>query len=84
MHCLVTGPSVVLWLEHWTPDRRAWVRCSMPPNILEVHTQYVLVKSVGSKVLWVVAAEVMENIYLLSSSIPKLWRLRLVMPPSFV
>ncbi|GFY33859.1 uncharacterized protein TNCV_4595681 [Trichonephila clavipes] len=24
----------------------------MPPNILRVHTEYMLVKSVGSKVLW--------------------------------
>ncbi|GFX29526.1 uncharacterized protein TNCV_4776001 [Trichonephila clavipes] len=24
----------------------------MPPNTLRVHTEYVLVKSVGSKVLW--------------------------------
>ncbi|GFV54884.1 hypothetical protein TNCV_4446601 [Trichonephila clavipes] len=29
----------------------------MSPNTLRVHTEYVLVKSVGSKVLWVVAAE---------------------------
>ncbi|GFX75216.1 hypothetical protein TNCV_3171431 [Trichonephila clavipes] len=25
---------------------------SMPPNTLRVHTEYVLVKSVGPKVLW--------------------------------
>ncbi|GFT58372.1 hypothetical protein TNCV_2118751 [Trichonephila clavipes] len=31
----------------------------MAPNTLEIHTEYVLVKSVGSKVLWVVAAETM-------------------------
>ncbi|GFX06387.1 hypothetical protein TNCV_2939151 [Trichonephila clavipes] len=30
---------------------------SMPPNTLRVHKEYVLVKSVGSKVLWAVAAE---------------------------
>ncbi|GFW72850.1 uncharacterized protein TNCV_1266931 [Trichonephila clavipes] len=33
-------------------DRKAWVRCPMPPNTLRVHTEYVLVKSVGPKVLW--------------------------------
>ncbi|GFW98639.1 uncharacterized protein TNCV_2758181 [Trichonephila clavipes] len=27
----------------------------MPPNILRVHTEYVLVKSVGPKVLWAVS-----------------------------
>ncbi|GFX80177.1 uncharacterized protein TNCV_2108211 [Trichonephila clavipes] len=40
-----------------TPDRKAWVRCPMPPITLRVHTEYVLVKSVGAKVLWAVAAE---------------------------
>ncbi|GFX17191.1 hypothetical protein TNCV_2857141 [Trichonephila clavipes] len=44
-------------LEHQTPDQRAWVRCPMPPNTLRVHTEYVLVESVGSEVLWVVAAK---------------------------
>ncbi|GFW65356.1 uncharacterized protein TNCV_396221 [Trichonephila clavipes] len=29
----------------------------MPPNTLQVHTDYVLVKSVGPKVLWVVATK---------------------------
>ncbi|GFU63720.1 uncharacterized protein TNCV_378141 [Trichonephila clavipes] len=29
----------------------------MPPNTLRVHAEYVLVKSVGLKVLWGVAAE---------------------------
>ncbi|GFV35234.1 hypothetical protein TNCV_620301 [Trichonephila clavipes] len=29
----------------------------MPPDSLCVHTEYVLVKSVGPKVLWMVAAE---------------------------
>ncbi|GFT66410.1 o-acyltransferase like protein [Trichonephila clavipes] len=37
--------------EHRTPDRKAWVRFPMPPNILRVHTEYVLVKSVGPKAL---------------------------------
>ncbi|GFU01690.1 uncharacterized protein TNCV_1522251 [Trichonephila clavipes] len=27
----------------------------MPPNTLRVHTEYVLVKSVGTKVLWAVS-----------------------------
>ncbi|GFV49710.1 hypothetical protein TNCV_1130871 [Trichonephila clavipes] len=40
------------WVEHLTPDKRALVRCPMPPNTLRVHTEYVLVKSVGPKVLW--------------------------------
>ncbi|GFW84839.1 hypothetical protein TNCV_681271 [Trichonephila clavipes] len=22
----------------WTPDRKAWVRCSMPPNTIREHT----------------------------------------------
>ncbi|GFY00531.1 hypothetical protein TNCV_2139281 [Trichonephila clavipes] len=26
------------WLEHRTPDRKAWVRCPMPPTSLRVHT----------------------------------------------
>ncbi|GFU51893.1 hypothetical protein TNCV_3733991 [Trichonephila clavipes] len=39
------------WLEHGTPDRKAWVRCPMLPNTLRVHAEYVLVKSVGPKVL---------------------------------
>ncbi|GFW92647.1 uncharacterized protein TNCV_519641 [Trichonephila clavipes] len=39
-------------LEHRTPNRKAWVRCPMPPNTLRVHTEYVLVKSVGPEVLW--------------------------------
>ncbi|GFU67593.1 hypothetical protein TNCV_1643421 [Trichonephila clavipes] len=37
------------WLEHRTPDRKAWIRCPMPPNTLRVHTEYVLAKSVGPK-----------------------------------
>ncbi|GFT09191.1 hypothetical protein TNCV_4106201 [Trichonephila clavipes] len=45
-------------LEHRTPDRKAWVRCPMPTNTLRVHTVYVFVKSVGLKILWVVAAEI--------------------------
>ncbi|GFW02094.1 hypothetical protein TNCV_4854341 [Trichonephila clavipes] len=49
---LVLGPWVAWWLEHRTPDRKAWVRCPMPPNTHRVHTEYVLVKSVGPKVLW--------------------------------
>ncbi|GFV13320.1 uncharacterized protein TNCV_3656401 [Trichonephila clavipes] len=30
-------------------NRKAWVRCLMPPNTLRVHTKHVLVKSVGPK-----------------------------------
>ncbi|GFV63624.1 hypothetical protein TNCV_626191 [Trichonephila clavipes] len=44
-------------LKHRTPDRRAWVPCPMPPNTLQVRTEYVLIKSVGPKDLWTVAAE---------------------------
>ncbi|GFU31735.1 hypothetical protein TNCV_1176131 [Trichonephila clavipes] len=40
-------------LEHRFPNRKTWVRCPMPPNTFRVHTEYVLVKSVGPKVLWV-------------------------------
>ncbi|GFW64698.1 uncharacterized protein TNCV_701011 [Trichonephila clavipes] len=49
---VVQRPWVAWWLEHRTPDRKSWVRCPMPPNTPRVHTKYVLVKSVGSKVLW--------------------------------
>ncbi|GFV85690.1 hypothetical protein TNCV_2003111 [Trichonephila clavipes] len=41
------------WLEHRTPDRKVWVRRPMPPNTLRVHAEYVLVKSVGPKAVWV-------------------------------
>ncbi|GFX22950.1 hypothetical protein TNCV_2086581 [Trichonephila clavipes] len=37
------GAIIQKWLEHRTPDRKAWVRCSMSPNTLRVHTEYVLV-----------------------------------------
>ncbi|GFW91401.1 uncharacterized protein TNCV_3375671 [Trichonephila clavipes] len=46
------SPWVAWWLEHRTPDRKACIRFPMPPNTLRVHTEYVLVKSVGQKVLW--------------------------------
>ncbi|GFT50617.1 hypothetical protein TNCV_552021 [Trichonephila clavipes] len=49
------------WLEHGTPDRKAWVRCPIPPNTLRVPTEYVLLKSVGPKVLWAVAAEITSS-----------------------
>ncbi|GFT54158.1 hypothetical protein TNCV_3565071 [Trichonephila clavipes] len=49
---VLCGPGVAWWFEHRTPDRKAWVRCLMPPNTFRVHTEYVLVKSVGPKVLW--------------------------------
>ncbi|GFX91883.1 uncharacterized protein TNCV_3577131 [Trichonephila clavipes] len=45
------------WLEHRFPDWKTWVRRPMPQNTLRVHTEYVLVKSLGPKVLWAVAAE---------------------------
>ncbi|GFV60658.1 uncharacterized protein TNCV_788241 [Trichonephila clavipes] len=45
-------PWVAWWSEHRTPDWKAWVRCPMPQNTILVHTEYVFVKSVGSKVLW--------------------------------
>ncbi|GFV12660.1 uncharacterized protein TNCV_1388561 [Trichonephila clavipes] len=48
----VFGPWVAWWLEHRTPDRKAWVQCPMPPNTLRVHTECVIVKAMGSKVLW--------------------------------
>ncbi|GFV35739.1 hypothetical protein TNCV_1261891 [Trichonephila clavipes] len=48
-----------LVLEHQTPERKAFVRCPIPPNTLRVHTENVLVKSVGPKVLWAVAAEIL-------------------------
>ncbi|GFW60529.1 uncharacterized protein TNCV_568771 [Trichonephila clavipes] len=44
--------DVSRWLGHRTPDRKACFRCLMPPNILRVHTENVLVKSVDPKVLW--------------------------------
>ncbi|GFU72728.1 uncharacterized protein TNCV_194151 [Trichonephila clavipes] len=35
-------------------DRKAWfdARCLFPQNTLRLHTEYVLVKSLGAKVLW--------------------------------
>ncbi|GFV58009.1 uncharacterized protein TNCV_2573051 [Trichonephila clavipes] len=39
--------SLVVTASNSRPE--AWVRCSMPPNTLRVHTEYVLVKSVGPK-----------------------------------
>ncbi|GFU52263.1 uncharacterized protein TNCV_3052821 [Trichonephila clavipes] len=44
--------TVAWWLENRTPDRKAWARCPIPPNTLRVRTEYMLVKSVGPKVLW--------------------------------
>ncbi|GFV28406.1 uncharacterized protein TNCV_5071741 [Trichonephila clavipes] len=48
----MSGSWVAWWLEHRTPDWKAWVRCPMPPHTLQIHTVYVLVKSVVPKVLW--------------------------------
>ncbi|GFT26857.1 uncharacterized protein TNCV_3710211 [Trichonephila clavipes] len=45
--CLAEGSLVVRALES-RPEGLG----SMPPNTLRVHTEYVLVKSVGLKVLW--------------------------------
>ncbi|GFV63035.1 hypothetical protein TNCV_3210471 [Trichonephila clavipes] len=33
------GPWVVWWLEHRTPNRRAWARCSMASSTLRVRTR---------------------------------------------
>ncbi|GFU81513.1 hypothetical protein TNCV_4926441 [Trichonephila clavipes] len=72
------GPWVAEWLEHRTPDQKVWVRDPMPPNTLRVHTLYVLVKSVGPKILWVVTTEIRSTgvgeYFPPSSSILKLWR----------
>ncbi|GFV69530.1 transposable element Tcb1 transposase [Trichonephila clavipes] len=48
----------------------------VPPNTLRVHTDYVLVKSVGPKVMWTESRvqEKIEKISLHFSSMPKLWR----------
>ncbi|GFW90144.1 uncharacterized protein TNCV_1789661 [Trichonephila clavipes] len=52
---------VAAWLEHRTTERNVWARYLMPSNTLQAHTEYVLVKSVGPKDLWVVAAEIMSE-----------------------
>ncbi|GFX77220.1 hypothetical protein TNCV_1680031 [Trichonephila clavipes] len=48
----------------------------VPPNSLRVHKEYVLIKSVGPKVLWAESHECreLEKISLHFSSMPKLWR----------
>ncbi|GFT10910.1 hypothetical protein TNCV_1944991 [Trichonephila clavipes] len=43
---------VTWWLEHRTPERKAWARFPIPPNTLRIHTEHVLVKSGGLKVLF--------------------------------
>ncbi|GFV96196.1 hypothetical protein TNCV_1871561 [Trichonephila clavipes] len=48
-HSAVYPQYLVYSKHHRTPDRKACVRCPMPPNTLRVHTDYVLVKSVGPK-----------------------------------
>ncbi|GFW53689.1 hypothetical protein TNCV_4815891 [Trichonephila clavipes] len=53
---------VAKWLEHQTPDRRAWVQCSMPPNTLRIDTKNMLAKSLDPKVLWVVAAKTISAV----------------------
>ncbi|GFT98150.1 uncharacterized protein TNCV_789641 [Trichonephila clavipes] len=56
----MAGPWVAYWLDLRGPDREAWVRFPMPPNTLRMHTEYVLVKSVGPNVLWAVATEITD------------------------
>ncbi|GFT26200.1 hypothetical protein TNCV_1544111 [Trichonephila clavipes] len=78
-------PWVAWWLEQQISDRKPWVRCPMPPNTLRVHTENVLVKSVGPKVLWADhECRGVENISLPSSPMAKLWRWRKVVSPSIV
>ncbi|GFW02481.1 hypothetical protein TNCV_2454971 [Trichonephila clavipes] len=45
---IVTVGSLVIRASDCRPEGLG----SMPPNTLQVHTEYVLVKSVGPKVLW--------------------------------
>ncbi|GFX23886.1 hypothetical protein TNCV_1789171 [Trichonephila clavipes] len=62
-----------------------WVRCPMPPHTLRVHTEYVLVKSVGPKILWAESrGRELEYISLPFNSMPKFWSWRLVVSPSIV
>ncbi|GFU35303.1 hypothetical protein TNCV_2143561 [Trichonephila clavipes] len=58
----------------------------MPPNTLRVHTEHVLAKSVGPKVLWaeITSEGGLENVSLPFSSMPKSWRWRLVVAFSIV
>ncbi|GFT69483.1 uncharacterized protein TNCV_1297671 [Trichonephila clavipes] len=57
----------------------------MLPNTFRVHTEYVLVKSVVSKVLWVESrVQGLENLSLPFSSMPKLLRWRCVVSLSVV
>ncbi|GFT02402.1 hypothetical protein TNCV_4625321 [Trichonephila clavipes] len=72
-------------------DRKVWVRCPMPPNTLRVHTEYVLVKSVGGRSSNLVGGRSsnhecrgLKNISFPFSSLPKLWRWRSVVSPSIV
>ncbi|GFX11203.1 hypothetical protein TNCV_4424621 [Trichonephila clavipes] len=51
----VVGSLVVRASDFFTPVGLGSM--PVPPNTLPVHTEYVLVKSVGSKILWAVAAE---------------------------
>ncbi|GFX89098.1 uncharacterized protein TNCV_2853971 [Trichonephila clavipes] len=57
----------------------------MPPNTLRVHTEYVLVKSVGSKVLWTESrVQGTGKHFPPFRSMPKLWRWKLVVSPSSI
>ncbi|GFT79835.1 hypothetical protein TNCV_4597601 [Trichonephila clavipes] len=60
MGCTLATNTLGPWLEYRTPNQRALVRCSMPPNILQGHMEHVLAKLVGTKVLWAVATESMD------------------------
>ncbi|GFV50919.1 hypothetical protein TNCV_2770051 [Trichonephila clavipes] len=57
-----------------------------PPNALIVHTEYVLVESVGPKVLWAESREqgIGENFFLYLSFMPKLGRWRYMAASSIV
>ncbi|GFX19251.1 hypothetical protein TNCV_3013951 [Trichonephila clavipes] len=57
------------------PDSRPEGLGPMPPNTLRIHTEYVLVKSVGPKSCGLKhECRGLENISLLFSSLPKLWK----------
>ncbi|GFU70349.1 hypothetical protein TNCV_2106881 [Trichonephila clavipes] len=78
-------PWVSRWLEHRTPDQKALVQRPIPPNTLRVHTEYVLVKLVGLKVLWAESRVQGTGEYFHSlNPMAKLWWWRLVVSPSFV
>ncbi|GFW55663.1 DUF4817 domain-containing protein [Trichonephila clavipes] len=77
------GPWVAWLLEHRTHDRKDRARCPVLQNTLRVHTEYVLVKSVGPKVLWA-ESQGDSRIFPPSSSMAKMWRWRSVVSSSIV